>query len=135
VIVVPITVIVLAVASLIVVSFYPAGLVAIESRDIKNHQFRMVSATIALSVICLIYGLNFLFAFYSYKGLYRDAYWLLTWLTFGLGISGLSLSLLAIWSMYEAAWDLHRRAGMFGMLSGTVSGLACFIRLIMYILS
>lgn len=116
-----------------IVFSYPAGLVSVEKRDIKNHQFRMLTGTIALGLLLLIYVGVFITSFFEYSGLYRGAYNLLFWLIVGLGLSGFSLSLLAVWSMYEAAWDLHRRAGMFGMLSGTFSGLSSIIASLMRI--
>lgn len=115
--------------ALTVVLSYPAGLIAIESRQIKDHQFRMLMGTIALGVIVCFYTINLIVPLRDYTGLYRGAYTLSYWLTLGLGVSGLLLSILAIWAMLETAWDLHRRAGMFGMLSGTVSGLSVLINL------
>ncbi len=120
--------------SLIVVVSYPGGLVSVEYRNIKNHQFRMICGTLALGFLMALYVTNFFFGIVPYTGLYRGAYWFLRWLTLGLGTSGLVLSGLAVWAMWETAWDLHRREGMFGFLSGTVAGITCLISLIMVVL-
>jgi uncharacterized membrane protein YozB (DUF420 family) len=123
----------LFIVSIVVVIAYPSGLVAVESRNIKDHQFRMLTGTIGLGGLLFLYGLNMMAPILVYDGLYLGAYSLLRWLILGLGVSGLALSLLAVWSMYETAWDLHRRAGMFGMISGTVTGLSCLISLGMHL--
>lgn len=119
--------------SLVVVFSYPGGLISVEYRDIKNHQFRMITGTVALGLLMVLYVTNFLFDIVPYDGLYQGAYGLLRWLTLGLGTSGLLLSGLAIWAMWETAWDLHRRAGMFGFLSGTVAGITGLISLVMLV--
>lgn len=124
----------LAGLALVVATSYPAGLLAVEARNIKDHQFRMLTGTVALGALVFFYLLNLVVPLFAYSGLYRGAYGLLYWLTLGLGGSGLALSLLALWAMWETAWDLHRRAGMFGLLSGTVAGISCLIALTMILL-
>lgn len=121
----------LVILSLIVIYGLPGGLIAIEGRDVKRHQFRMLTGTIALVFLVCFYGGFSLVSLFEYEGLYRSAFWLLWWLTLGLGISGMTLTWLAIWAMLERAWDLHRRAGMFGFMSGTVSAITALLSTIM----
>lgn len=121
----------LTLLAVVVVIAYPRGLVAVETRDIKSHQFWMLTGTGSLGALMLLFTINSVLGIATYDGLYRGAYGLLRWLTIGLGVSGLLLSGLAIWAMWETAWDLHRRAGMFGFLSGTVAGISCLISLVM----
>lgn len=119
------------VLSLLVMVALPGGLIAIEDRDVKNHQFRMILGTISLGLLVLLYVLLSWFSVLRYAGFYQGAYWLLWWVTVGVGLSGMILTWLAIWAMLERAWDLHRRAGMFGFVSGTVSGCTALLSTMM----
>lgn len=126
-----VTIALLVVLALVVLYGFPAGLVAIEGRDVKRHQFRMLTGTVSLAFMIVLYVLFSSVSLFVYDGFYRSAFWLLWWLTVGLGGSGILLTWLAIWAMLERAWDLHRRAGMFGFMSGTVSALAALLSTVM----
>lgn len=117
--------------SLIVAYAFPMGLVAIEAKDVKRHQFRMITGTVSLGALVVLYVLFSVFSVVDYGGFYRGAFWLLWWITVGLGVSGMLLTWLAIWAMLERAWDLHRRAGMFGFMSGTVSAVTALLSTVM----
>ncbi|MFB6347010.1 MAG: DUF420 domain-containing protein [bacterium] len=121
----------LIILSVLVILTLPGGLVAIERRDVKSHQFRMLVGTTTLVFLVFLFLVFSWTSLLEYQGFYRGAYWLLWWLTVGLGSSGVVLTWLAIWAMLERTWDLHRRAGMFGFMSGTVSGLTALLSTIM----
>ena len=110
------------------------GMVSISNRDVKNHQFRMLSGYGALAIsLCFlwVYALN---TEQLYSGQWIEAFRLLAWLQIGIGFSSLVLASMTLWAVYEHAWELHRRTGMFAYLGGTVTSAATVLMLIMILI-
>ncbi|MFB6355900.1 MAG: hypothetical protein ABEJ65_05230 [bacterium] len=111
------------------------GIQSIESNDVKSHQFRMLTGYGILIFILLLYWGIEIGLGVHYKGYYREAFRLTSWIQRGLGSASLVLGGLALWGMNEGAWQLHRRAGMFTLLSGSVSALSSSVLSIMILTS
>lgn len=110
------------------------GMVSISNRDIKNHQFRMLSGYGFLLISLLFLWFYALGTEELYPGEWIEAFRLLTWLQAGIGLSSLFLAGVTLWAVYENAWELHRRTGMFAYLGGTVTSVATVGMLIMIII-
>lgn len=103
------------------------GFVAVQNKNIKDHQSMMVLGYYLLVVVMTTVLLGDVFASSGYEGYYTGAYWLISWIVRGLGVSSLLTGGLALWSMSEGVIDLHRRAGMFAFLSGVFCSFSILI--------
>ena len=123
-----------ALLALISPIFLLAGMVSISQRDVKQHQFRMLSGYGSLSVSLIFLWSHFFESGSLYHGSWIEAFSLLFWLQTGLGMTSLFLAGITLWAVYENAWELHRRTGMFAYLGGTITALTTVGMLLMIFL-
>lgn len=97
------------------------GFVAILNRRVHRHQWHMlVGGSLVVLTLVVFWGARLLVGG-LYQGGFRNAFEWFVVLQLGLGTASCLLMGLALWSMWERVWDLHRRAGMFAFASGFVA--------------
>jgi len=101
-----------------------AGLWAILHGRIRIHRRRMLVGGALLLAHLLLVWVPRLLTGVRYAGRYHGAHRLLVSLQLGLGFTALAGVALALWCVREGAWDLHRRAGMFALMSGLFAWVA-----------
>lgn len=108
-----------------------SGMVAISRRNVKKHQFRMLTGFVLFTVSLLIFWSHFYGNATPYEGNFPEAFGLLFWIHLGLGVAGVVLGGLTLWSVAENVWELHRRTGMFTVFSASVSSVLALIMILM----
>lgn len=107
------------------------GLISISRRNIKRHQFCMLTGFGFLAVSLLFFWC----VSYSYQpfyaGAFREAFRLLFWIQSGLGLASLALGSVTLWAVMENVWELHRRTGMFTFFSGVVTSIVTLVMICM----
>lgn len=97
------------------------GFLAILGRRVRRHQWHMLTGGGLLVLVLVTFWSVRLGVGSLYGGPYPGAFeWFVT-VQLGLGTASCLLMGLALWSMWERVWDLHRRAGMFAFASGFVA--------------
>lgn len=107
------------------------GLVAIDDKAVKDHQYRMLAGYISLLVALALYWAMEIKFYPLYTGSFQAAFWLMSWLQRILGVFSLIFGGIALWSVQEGSWTLHRRLGMFTFLSGSTTSLISCLLIVM----